>query len=234
MKRLQVLFGLGFLLLAGQVAAADDMFPPVWRGNYGTVTAVWDDWGPEGLGPRTLLQTESQLFQANPGGFPPNEYPAWAYLDSSVYVHGQLQGRQGVLEIPGSYWTVDHVGFRLSDYAGGDIKYMQVQITFFGPGPAWFRLGAFQEDPGEPPWTFDPAVAAVVVDSYHHPDGWQTNSYQFTFEPNPLYEGFSFIFSEDQTGFVDQVVIDTWCVPEPAGFMLALVGVLLLHRAARQ
>jgi hypothetical protein len=233
MKRTSLLVLLSVLFYPGVALQADDVFPPAWRGQYGSITAVWDDWGPSGLGPRTLLQTESELQQANPGGFS-DTFPAWAYFDSSVYVHDVLQGRTSVLEIPGSYWTVDHVGFRLSDYAGGDLKYLQVQITFFGPGPAWFRLGAFSSDPGQPPWPLDPAVPAAVQNSYMHPDGWQTNSYLFTFMPNPLYEGFSFIFPETQTGFVDQVVIDTLCIPEPSSLaLIAALGLLVVRRRHR-
>ncbi len=209
------------------VAQADDVFPPDWRGNFGTVTAGWDFFGPEGLGPRTLLQTEAQLIQANPGGFA-EVYPSRCYFNSQVYVHDQLWQRQSVLEVNAG----GTLSFALSNYEGGPEKTLLMQITF-RPGygaPMNFDVGAYPSDPGDPPWTLPDTVSAVVLDSFLHDDGWQTNQYGLTFEPNPRFEGFGINFTE-YPAFIDQVVIDTWCVPEPASLWLLLcVGAGALTR----
>lgn len=225
-------FGLAALclFLAGGAAQAEDVFPPDWRGNFGTMTVGWDYWGPEGSGPRILLKTEGELIQANPGGFD-DTWPAWAYFDSQGYVHDNLQGRQSVLEI-NEFGTL---AFRLSNY-DQDLpeKRLLFQITFlqgFG-APLDFWVGSWPDDPGDPPWEFRDPVPAIVQDSYDHGDGWQTNSYALLFEPNPRYEGFSIDFTE-YPAFIDQVVIDTWCIPEPATLALLSLGGLLVARRRR-
>ncbi|MFH1748671.1 MAG: PEP-CTERM sorting domain-containing protein [Planctomycetota bacterium] len=218
------------LLVVGAAALADDVFPPDWRGNYGTMTAGWGFWGGEGLGPRVLLQSEAQLIQANPGGFA-DPFPAWAYINSQVYVHDQLGNRQSVLEINDG----GTLAFRLSNYdQDNPQKHLKLQITFRQSmgAPMTFDVGAWTGDPGDPPWNYPNTVAAVVDESFDHGDGWQTNSYHIWFEPNPLYEGFGINFTA-YPAFVDQVVIDTWCIPEPATLslvVLAIGGSALLRR----
>lgn len=81
------------LLAAAISARKDDPFPPSWRGDYSTLTVGWDNWGQEALGSRWLPQGESQLIQANPGGFA-DFWPAQAYFDRRVYCHGALWGGQ--------------------------------------------------------------------------------------------------------------------------------------------
>jgi hypothetical protein len=93
-----------------------------------------------------------------------------------------------------------------------------------------FDVGAWSGDPGDPPWILPTPVAAVVDQSMDHGDGWQTNSYNIWFQPNPLYEGVSINFGQ-YPAFIDQVVLDTWCIPEPATLsMLALGGLLVARR----
>jgi len=222
------------VFVAGTWAAADDEFPPTWRGQDGTVTVAWDWWGPEGWGSRMV---NGVVTQANPGGLgggilDPN--PFWAYYDSGVYNNNtQMEhGRTGFLYI--NDWSLS---FSLANYDQDRArKEVIVQITFLpGPGlgsPTHFYVGSSPTPPGDPPWPWGVEVNAIVVEGVMHADGWQTNSYHFTIEPNPAYEGFSIDFL-NYPAYVDQVVVDTWCVPEPATLSLVALGGLALIRRRR-
>ena len=63
-------------------------------------------------------------------------------------------------------------------------------------------------------------------------DGWYTILYSFTIEPNPIFEDIYIKFSS-YPAYVDQVVIDTHCVPEPTTILLiagGIVGLVLRKR----
>ena len=126
----------------------------------------------------------------------------------------------------------DALGFSLANYdEDRPEKKVIVQITFrpgFG-APMNFDVGSspVKEDR---PWTLGEQRPAVVIDSYLAEDGWQTNSYGFSFWPNPTWESFMVNFTE-YPAYIDQVVVDTWCVPEPATLsLLALAGLAALRR----
>ncbi len=231
MKRLLSTLVACFAAGAVAPAAADDIIPPDWRGEFGTLTAAWDFWGLEGLGPRSLLLTEAQLLQANPGDFS-DPFPGWGYIDSGVYVHDTLLGRTSVLEIDED----GQVGFRLANYTLPGTKLLSVQITFY-PGvgaPMDFQLAAFDAEPGDPPWQWTSLVSAIVDQSVAHVDGWQTNSYLLRYDPAPRWEGFGIVFTE-YPAYVDQVVVDSR-VPESAfgGAALAFALTEIALRSKRR
>jgi hypothetical protein len=57
-------------------------------------------------------------------------------------------------------------------------------------------------------------------------DGWFETTFTWRISPNPVDEMFRISGSID----VDELVIDTWCIPEPATLMLLAFGGLLLRK----
>ncbi len=214
MRRVMLIAGLA---LACGHAFADDMFPPPWRGQPGTVTAGWDFWGAEGPGPRSILPG---FYSANPGGLP--DLKALASIDSNVYAHNALFGRQSVLEI-GPNGLPGDLGFGLRNYAGYTQLKVRAQITYYqGFGtPMDFGIGGIPDDP---PWQWPDFIDAVASETYVHTDGWVTAMYEYTLDSSPTFHGFGVIFTE-YPAYVDQVWIDTLAIPSPAGLaLLSLAG----------
>ena len=242
MKSTQVfLVGCVLGLAVAAPAWADDVLPPEWRGNHGTITAGWGYWGQPGLGPGTSVLFPGQIV-ANPGGFDPLQPVAYASWNSSVYVHDMLNGRQSVLEVsPGGGLGPVEFGLLNYDWPNPE-KRIRIQITFQGTGVLDFYTYAGSGPPPVVPWSPTwplTKIDAVVSESYAHPDGWQTNAYDLMLEPNPAWEviylDWGYTGPGGWTAFIDQVVIDTWCVPEPASASLfALVGLFALRCRRRR
>jgi len=218
-------------------AAADDVpsLRPSWRGGPNTITAAWDLFAPTGLGPgsQSLL---GNMVTANPP-LSPTSIVAQASWNSSCWVYQTYMGRQGVIEVnPGG--GIAPVGFALVNYDNDNpLKRIRIQITQLGSGVLDFYIGAIPAPPGEP-WPIpDPMgltkVDAVVVDAYQHDDEWVTRAYDLQITPNPAFEyiGLDWGYAWQGAAWIDQVVIDTQCIPEPATMCLLLAaGLPLLKR----
>ena len=86
---------------------------------------------------------------------------------------------------------------------------------------------------GPPGYSVDPA--ASIIDSQLGVDlenGWFYDYIVFRIEPNPEFET---ITLTNQTGdlYIDQVVVDTICVPEPASVTMLLLGIFVANRRKR-
>ena len=216
MRRIQSCIAVAIVAGFAASVRADDVFPPSWRGQFGTVTAAWDFWGQEGFGPRSI---NAGFYSANPGGLP--DPLARAYIDSNVYVHNSLFGRQSVLEI-GPNGAPGDIGFGMQNYPGYDSLIVHIQITYYpgGGAPLQFGIGP---DSDTPPWQWQEYVPAVVGDTFMHDEGWRTATYGFTVDPSTTFHGFGIIFT-DYPAYVDQVVVDTRAVPAPSALALLALG----------
>lgn len=217
--------------VAAAPALGDNIFPPDWRGEYGTIMAEWDDWGPAGPGPGLSVYTGDEI-TANPGGFDPEAPAAYASWGDGTSVQDEFSGRQSVLEVnwDGGMAPVS-VGLLNYDWDNPE-KRIRLQVTSMGPEVLNFYLASGDWDPGEPQWSTLSLekMAAVVSETNDHDDGWVTRAYDFTIEPNPLWEAVLLDWGFN-TGFdpvhIDQIVIDTWCVPEPSSTALLSAFVLV-------
>ena len=210
-----VVFGLVFAW--SPFVFADDVMPPVWRGEDRTVFAEWNfanvDWTPDS-------------WSSNPGGL---DTPVYRLRDvpPSVF-HESYASRENVWQINADYG----LGFWIPNFSGGEYKTIQVQITYLADDEAG-NVFPGVNIPLENPWWF-----GELSDSVAHTDSWITDVYLVEIQPNPASE-YVYLFAEDSLGdpyypaYIDQVVIDTICVPEPATLGLLLIGGLALLRGRR-
>ena len=202
----------------GSVALADDLVAPPWRGDPGSTYQEWD--------------------------FLTNSDPAAPEVDLNTY--GTASADISLGPLASGYWATypPIVGGRIGvwDIATGDITLTIPNTDLTGPATwkeIWVQVTYYQDITTIP-------VVEVVGGSFL---GGQTitsevipawGSYVVTqsmwrIEPNPTIE--EIIISGDPVfgSMIDQIVVDTICIPEPATLsLLALGGLAVLVRRRRQ
>jgi hypothetical protein len=197
----------GIAALFVKSAFADDIQPPWWRGLPGTTSQMWE-----------FLQPANP---ALPDGPAPGGLPPWPSTKIEVFPLGSwtpfdpASGRLGVWPLSGEMWvTVDNYNLP------NPVKYMWVQVTwqdmlgYPSTGPILTGFNPMYATP--PGLTAVPPVDLGL--------GWYETTFMWEIRPNPLDE--FFILGGNIN--VDQLVIDTWCIPEPSALALLGGGLLLL------
>jgi hypothetical protein len=220
MCKTQRLYVSAFILLAvsGQ-AAADDLFPPPWRGAPLTTVAEWEFFGPanpaipdgttplvvgDGLGPG-VTPTATMV---NLTHFP-------SYDGDGAWIHNGL--------------TPDSVGFidlLIPNWIDNlPIKLIQIQMTIQPQGgnpPRPHVVGISASDPAGILDVTRLNVNEILIDPlnniFHRTETWRIR-------PNPDWERINIAVPSDS--YVDQIVVDTISmVPEPATIALLALGLL--------
>ncbi|MCK4342173.1 MAG: PEP-CTERM sorting domain-containing protein [Phycisphaerae bacterium] len=199
------------LLVVVGYAYAEDTNPPSWRGNDNTTYQYWEFASPT-----------NPVMADNPGGNP--------YGNATATIAGNFpytmwmaedQGYQGVWKFE-DYFLLEIPNCTVSN----DYKEIWLQITFYA------------EDGADPNFMTLPAMsgAVEVIEKSELPllpgatiTYWQA-TYRITIEPNPDFESI-YIMPDDCTTFIDELIIDTICIPEPTSlFLLAVAGLMLRRR----
>ncbi len=227
MARILSIFLVAMLLVGTSAAWADDINPPPWRGEWSTTFQYWQFWTPDigdpyGLtpdGPGPLGEGLPGEPYTSPGYLPSTRlwvdpFGDWIDIDSS-------SGRQGIWPLSGYLDVVvdNH------DPVNPE-KLIWVQLT-------WRQQPGTDGGPFMDPWDPLPGFTSTPVrieDEQTAADGWTTTTYAWEIYPNPADEWFTIGGDID----VDQLVIDTWCVPEPATLSLLVIGGLTLIRRRRR
>lgn len=206
-----ILFAAGTVsVILPSAAQADDLFPPPWRGQAGTTFQEWTF--PD------ANQTPAPDSVNNPYGMP----TAQVWPGTGQWWWSTWGGRPGVWPLSGAMeFTIPN------QLVPNPYKDIWIQLTWakqaFMSMPTVSSLPAgtlelVREVPlgptGEPP----PAGAE-----------WWHSTYKIRIYPNPAWE----VVRIDGTIMVDQIVIDTICVPEPATMALLGLGSLVLLRRRR-
>lgn len=206
MKRL-ALSSILCLSLFVQIAQADDLNPPPWRGQPRTTFQEWTFATPNPMPLPDLVN--------NPYGQPGAQ--VWPGTGQQYWpIWG---GRGGVWPLSGA------MEFYIPNAVGGEYKDIWIQLTWAKqafmsspiistiPGGTIQLLSQIDIGP-----TGEPAPAGA---------NWWHSTYNIRIYPNPEFETIRI----DGTIMVDQIVIDTICVPEPATMtLLALGGLVFLRR----
>ena len=227
------------VVLLAHAALADDVLPPDWRSDpphQRTITAGWDSWGQPGIGPGQIVLFGNSITSTPPDAFGGETVVGYAQWNSSVVVLDSYQEAQSVLEVnPGG--GLGPVSFSLINFPDLDNwKQIRIQITQLGSGVLDFYVGSGYSPPNDLPWPNPDSMTkidAIVADAYQQNDGWVTRAYDLRIGPNPFWESITLDWGyntgpQTWVAWIDQVVIDTWCIPEPSTSLL-LGGMLVLQ-----
>ena len=205
MKKLVVVC-IAVVLATGSMAFADDLFPPPWRGDEGSTFQEWGFGTPD---PFPMPD-----FVDNPYGIP------LLTVDTPSDWFDFVDGHQGVWPLSGEIDV-----FIPNRPSPLDYKEIDIQLVWkpseLCPSPTLPDEPIF----GVVPFEFQLAFR-------HDMDlggGWVFTKYWIMMSPNPSEEWLSI----KGNIMVDQLVIDTICIPEPATIALLGFGALSLLRRKR-
>ena len=199
------------VLFAVPTVQADDIFPPWYWGEQNSQFWVWDTW----------MNAPGPMAPDSGGTVPDGAFPPGVGYASTSGLMDEFMGRFDVMEVvqdDGLLFELDNADVMQPE------KQVRIQVTFHSQGgaPTAFDVVPWYNGlPGN-----DLCIPAVVAECLQQENGWMTCAYDFILEPNPEFESFGLKF-DTYPAFVDQVVIDTWCVPEPATLSLLAIGACL-------
>lgn len=199
-------------LLAGLSTASATIINdvgPTWRGDPGTTYQAWGfdsdnspadldiNLNPYGLPSATITGIDPPL--GPPAFIPPNTF--WKDDDN---------GHQGVWRLYGDSTLQLHIP---NNPVQNDQKIIWFQMTYYASG----TTGAEPEFFTYPDNVSVTQVSKIPVDAnYYFHAAWE-----ITIEPNPDEE-WIILRPRDCTLYIDEVVVDTICIPEPASLVMLL------------
>lgn len=216
MKKL-ILAIIAVYVAMAQTAVAEDIYPPLWRGLPGTTSQVWEFNEP--------IEPGEPGYWILPDGPAPNGPPP---LENT-----ELHWIPG--DEPWDHWLPEDMGrFGVVPLSG----FLDVVVDNYDTHPEnykliWLQLTWRPQDVGEEPifTNLDPVpdMLPALMDEVPLGSGWMASTYSWGFYYNPPSE----MFTIGGTINVDELVIDTWCMPEPATIALLGLGALGLIRRKR-
>ncbi len=208
------MFVLTFLVTTSATAIAHDLFPPLWRGQPGSTFQEWTFDTDANPAAPTLLN--------NPYGAPA------ATITVGAFGAGWQQQLPGLGSQTG-YWDI-------GDAIEGaqivlDIPNRPVQDLY---KEIWVQVTSYV-DINQAPLVSVPGATLLgsdqaIVEQVPEGGSWVLDLTKWRIEPNPSQEQIVLSAIPMFGATIDQIVVDTICVPEPATLLTLVVGGIALLR----
>ena len=181
--------------------AALDLDPPDWRGHERSTYQFWD------FSTADLAPLPEDGYENPFGPLPADVQPA-----SGIW-YSEKDGHFGVFPLSGNIYVPIY-----NFPEPWDQKIIQVQLTWLSKTDGVPQIEAMGDDGV---WMDGVHIAEkdVVLDQ-----GWMHSTYLVILQPNPTQETVH-IFGDI---YIDDLVIDTLCIPEPATLALMIFGAIML------
>ena len=223
MKKLKIVF-LSCFFFCG-VVFGEDVQPPVWRCQESTTWQYWDFLTPDDGGIEGLV----------PDGPGPLSYPDGGYLPSTKAWMDPAPGMEWLSEdYRFEYEPGKEVGIGVWPLSG----WVDILVDNHDPNPdnekwMWVQVTWRPMLDGGVPVFLDidptPMYEPIMVQEIPLGPEWRETTYEWKLDSNPPYESFSL----GGAIHLDEIVIDTWCIPEPSTVVLLSLGVFATMRRRR-
>ena len=216
-------------------ALAQAALTPEYSNASRTVIAEFDTWriDPD-YDPELML---ADTFIANPK----DELNwDWGQADALLGATGDYLesclGHFDVLELHND----QDLSFYVPNFEGGEFKEVWVEVTYREYACSDSRVIPYADVYAT---SNDPLEESIHAPTYWDrdisQDGWITDVFSFVITPNPSYELFDLNFATEDSWdgypvYVDKVVIETICVPEPASLVILGGGFVSLFLKKRK
>ena len=199
------------VLVAGSMAWADDYnVPPWYDANNDSMTVQGWEFGADNNGNNPLPDWGKNVHGSEPAVVTPGGLTGSGGWIDHLDGRNGVWGLSGTIEIP--IWN---------DLTERPEKIVWVQITWQEQEQGGIPFVEGQPLPGYQ------TTPAQEIDTQPADGNWIYSTFVYHIFPNPEFE--VVLISGDI--FVDEVVVDTWCVPEPISIsLLALGGLVALRR----
>ncbi len=219
-----VVFLLANLALASTIdTPLNDEQPPWWRGQWSTTYQYWHFLTPDPGDPASYPEDggvapdgPGPLVEGSPGQpYDPGYLPStmlWVYPEGDWIESDGPSNRVGIWPLSG------HIDVIVDNHdPENEFKDVWLQVVWRAQEAGAEPIIGNLDPPAHP--DYEPRLVAPPVDLG---SGWFENTYEWRIYPNPEAEMFTISGTID----VDQLIIDTWCVPEPATLLVLALGLI--------